>query len=286
MIFPFIEAHRSFYPVRVMCRVLGVSSSGFYAWLCRPKSRRSHANRTLLEDIRVAHQRGRGTYGSPRVHRELLAQDVPCSLNRVARLMRAAGIRGRRRPKFRITTNSRHDFPVAVNLLDRQFTTARVNTVWTADITYLWTTEGWLYLAVVMDLCSRRIVGWSMSNSINARLVASALQMAVSKHVPLAGLVHHSDRGSQYASHLYQKLLTLYGMVPSMSRKGDCWDNAPTESFFSSLKAELVYDAVFCTRRATRNAVFDYIEVFYNRIRLHSSIGYVSPADFELAQVA
>jgi len=286
MIYRFVEAHRQTYPVRVMCRVLSVSSSGYYAWRDRPESRRSQANRALVEQIRVAHQRGRGTYGSPRVYRELRRSGVACSLGRVERLMRSAGIRGRRRPKFRVTTDSRHSLPVAENKLDRQFAVARLNTVWTADITYIWTVQGWLYLAVVIDLASRRIIGWSMAPHMKTSLVAAALGMALARNRPAGGLMHHSDRGSQYASAEYQALLTRHGIVASMSRKGNCWDNAPTESFFNSLKTELIHDKVFLTRADARRAVFDYIEVFYNRIRRHSALDYISPAEFELAQVA
>lgn len=285
MIYRFVEAHRKEYPVTVMCRVLEVSTTGYYAWRGRPESERSRANRVLLAQIRAAHKRGRGTYGSPRIYRELDAAGVACSLNRVARLMRSADIRGRRRPKFRLTTNSHHHMPVAPNHLNRQFSVGRVNTAWSADITYIWTLEGWLYLAVVMDLCSRRIVGWSMAPHMKTSLVTAALGMALARHNPPAGLLHHSDRGSQYASHEYQALLTRHGIVPSMSRKGNCWDNAPTESFFSSLKTELIHDQVYLTRAAARHSVFDYIEVFYNRIRRHSALDYLSPAEFESAQL-
>jgi len=286
MIYRFVEAHRQTYPVRVTCRVLEVSTSGYWAWRSRPESRRSQANRALVEQIRAAHKRGRGAYGSPRVYHELRANGVACSLNRVARLMRSAGIRGRRRPKFRVTTDSRHNLPVAENKLAQAFTVAQVNTVWTADLTYIWTLEGWLYLAVVMDLCSRRIVGWSMDSHMKTSLVAGALEMALARHRPPAGLVHHSDRGSQYASAEYQALLANSGIVASMSRKGNCWDNAPMESFFSSLKTELIHDQLYLTRAAARHDAFDYIEVFYNRIRRHSALDYVSPADFEQARVA
>jgi transposase InsO family protein len=286
MIFRFIEAHRRKYPVTVMCRVLEVSKSGYYAWRGRPESERSRANQALVEQIRIAEKVGRGTYGSPRVYRELVANGVPGSLNRVARLMRLAGIRGRRRPKFRVTTDSRHNLPVADNKLAREFATAKVNTVWTADLTYIWTAEGWLYLAVVLDLCTRRVVGWSMDKRMTTSLVAAALEMALARRRPPRGLMHHSDRGSQYASAFYQTLLRRHGIVASMSRKGDCWDNAPTESFFGSLKTELIHDRIYLTRAAARQEVFEYIEVFYNRIRRHSSLDYLSPVDFEAAQVA
>jgi len=286
MIYRFIKAHQNKWPVKVMCRVLEVSTSGYYAWRDRPESLRSQANRVLLEQIRSAHKRGRGTYGSPRVYRELKASGIACSLNRVARLMRSSSICGRRRPKFRCTTNSRHALPVAVNVLDRQFAPSQKNAVWTADITYIWTAEGRLYLAVVIDLYSRRIVGWSMARRMQTSLVATALRMALLRNRPPAGLIHHSDRGSQYASHEHQAILARYGIICSMSRKGNCWDNAPTESFFSSLKTELIHDQVFFTRSDARKAVFDYIEVFYNRIRRHSTLDFLSPEEFESAKVA
>lgn len=286
MIYRFVEAHRRQYPVRVMCRVLEVSTSGYYAWRGRPESQRRQANQELTERIRAAHKRGRGTYGSPRVYREWIAQGVACSLNRVARLMRAAGLRGRRRPKFRRTTDSRHELPVADNQLARSFTVEALNQVWTADLTYIWTAEGWLYLAVVMDLCSRRIVGWAIGSRMRTSLVLAALEMALLRGRPPAGLLHHSDRGSQYASRAYRAKLARHGIVASMSRKGDCWDNVPTESFFSTLKGELIHDTIYLTRAAARQAVFEYIEVFYNRIRRHSALDYVSPAEFELARVA
>ncbi len=286
MIFRFIEAHRNMFPVTVMCRVLEVSTSGYYAWRHRPESERARANRELVAQIRASSKKGRGTYGSPRIFSDLRAKGIACSLNRVARLMRSEGIHARRRRKFRVTTDSRHNRPVAENKLARAFTVAQVNTVWLGDITYIWTLEGWLYLAIVLDLCSRRIVGWSMDKRIKTSLVTSALEMALERQCPSAGLMFHSDRGSQYASAEYQALLKRNGIDCSMSRKGNCWDNAPAESVFSSLKMELIYDRKYLTRASARHEVFEYIEVFYNRVRRHSALDYVSPAEFELAQVS
>jgi transposase InsO family protein len=285
MIYRFVEAHRQTFPISAMCRVLEVSTSGYYAWRIRPESQRSRSNRVLTEQIRAAQQRGRGTYGSPRIYRELLATGTVCGLNRVARLMRKAGIHARRRRKFRVTTNSRHRLPVAENKLDRAFDVALTNTAWVADLTYIWTQEGWLYLAAVMDLSSRRIVGWSMDSHMKSTLVEHALEMALARQRPGAGLLHHSDRGIQYASAAYQGLLARHGIVCSMSRKGNCWDNAPMESFFGTLKTELVHDRRFPSRAVARRDIFDYIEVFYNRVRRHSALDYVSPAEFELTQL-
>lgn len=264
-----------------MCQVLEVSVSGFYAWWRRPESRRGGANRVLLTEIRMAHQRCRQTYGSPRMTAELRALGYGCSENRVARLMRAGGIRAVGKRKYRVTTRSQHSYPVAENLLDRQFTIDRPNAVWLSDITYLWTSEGWLYLAAVMDLHSRMVVGWSMSSRIDADLTLTALRQAIDRREVHPELVHHSDRGGQYAAAEYQKLLAATRMIGSMSRKGDCWDNAPIESFFGTLKAELVYRMHFKTREEAKRKVFEFIEVFYNRQRRHSSLGDQSPLDFE-----
>ena len=264
-----------------MCQVLEVSVSGYYAWRRRPESRRSQANRGLLTEIRMAHQRSRQTYGSPRMTAELKALGHACSENRVARVMRAGGIRAVGKRKYRVTTQSRHTYPVAENVLDRQFTVDRPNAVWLSDITYVWTSEGWLYLAAVMDLHSRMVVGWSMGPRIDAALTLSALRQAIRRRDVRPELVHHSDRGGQYAATEYQKLLTETRMIGSMSRKGDCWDNAPMESFFATLKAELVYRMKFKTREEAKREIFEYIEVFYNRQRRHSSLGDQSPLDFE-----
>lgn len=264
-----------------MCQVLEVSVSGYYAWWRRPESRRSQANRALLTEIRMAHQRSRQTYGSPRMTAELKVLGHVCSENRVARLMRVSGVQAVGKRKYRVTTQSRHTYPVADNVLDRNFTVDRPNAVWLSDITYVWTSEGWLYLAAVMDLHSRMVVGWSMGPRINAELTLSALRQATRRRDVRPELVHHSDRGGQYASAEYQKLLTETQMIGSMSRKGDCWDNAPMESFFATLKTELVYRMKFKTREEAKRKIFEYIEIFYNRQRRHSSLGDQSPLDFE-----
>ena len=255
--------------------------SGFYAWCRRPESRRSQANRVLLSEIHMAHARCRQTYGSPRMTTELTELGYVCSENRVACLMRIGGIRAVGKRKYRVTTQSKHAYPVAENLLDRNFTVDRPNVVWLSDITYIWTSEGWLYLAGIMDLYSRMVVGWSMGPRIDAELTLSALRQAIDRREVHPELMHHSDRGSQYAATEYQKLLTETRMIGSMSRKGDCWDNAPMESFFATLKTELVYRMKFKTREEAKRKIFEFIEVFYNRQRRHSSLGDQSPLNFE-----
>jgi putative transposase len=286
MKFQFIGDHREDFPVRLMCRVLDVSSSGFYDWLERPESPRAVENRALVAKIQAIHGDSRRTYGSPRVHASLQDAGYRIGRNRVARLMRDHAIRARTKRKFRVTTDSRHDHPVAPNRLDRQFEVAAPNTVWVADLSYIPTREGWLYLAVVLDLFSRQVVGWAMDQQMPQELTLAALDMAIQRRRPLPGCMHHSDRGSQYAAGDYQKQLAKYGMVCSMSRKGNCWDNAPMESFFHSLKTELVHHRDYQTRDEARRDIFEYIEVFYNRQRRHSTLGYLSPAQFELAALA
>jgi putative transposase len=281
MTFRFIEEHRAQWPVRLLCETLEVSPAGYYAWRDRPTSAQEQRRATLLVEIRTVHAEVKARYGSPRLHAELLARGRPCCVNTVARLMRDNGVAAKTVRKFRCTTDSNHDLPVAENLLDRQFDPASPNESWVADITYLPTREGWLYLAVVEDLYSRRVVGWSMADHLESRLVADALTLAVERRLPGAGLLAHSDRGSQYASDHYQRLLARHGITCSMSRHADCWDNAPMESFFASLKKELVHDADFGTRAQARAAIVEYIEVFYNTQRRHSALGYVSPAEYE-----
>jgi len=281
MRYRFIQAHRNEFRVWLMCRVLEVSRGGFYLWLKRPESQRSVENGRLVEAIRAIHRESRGVYGSPRVHARLRAQSGRYGRNRIARLMREMQIQGKRRRKFPVTTDSDHTLPISGNILDRKFTIGMPNKAWVADITYIATKEGWLYLAGMMDLYSRRIVGWAMGSRISRHLVERALWMAICNRGPKPGLLHHSDRGCQYASHDYRKLLERRGIVCSMSRKGNCWDNAVMESFFGTLKTELVYHREYETRGEARSDIFDYIEVFYNRQRLHSALGYRSPADFE-----
>lgn len=281
MRFAFIRRHARQYPVAVMSRLLGVSSSGYYAWLHRPESRRSRDDRRLLTAIRTIHRQSRRTYGSPRVHAELIEHGIRCGRHRVARLMRQDALRGAFRRKFRVTTQSGHRFPVASNRLGRRFAVERPDTVWAGDITYVWTREGWLYLAVLLDLCSRRVVGWSLSSRLTRRLALLALEMALGRRRPARGVLHHSDRGSQYASNDYRQALREAGLEVSMSRRGDCWDNAPVESFFATLKRELVTERDFWTREQARREIVDYIEVFYNHQRRHSALGQISPARFE-----
>jgi transposase InsO family protein len=270
--------------VTVMCRILDVSRAGFYAWRKRPPSKRQQANENLGNKIRVIHGESRGTYGSPRVHAELKAQGVNCSRKRVERLMRKDGVQARTRERYRVrTTDSAHKYPVADNLLDRKFSQVReTDRVWVGDITYIPTQEGWLYLATVLDLASRRVVGWCMQDTLERRITVNALTMALQGRNPVPGtLLHHSDRGSQYACGDYQELLRGWNITCSMSRKGDCWDNAPAESFNATIKTELIHRVAWETHTQARSAIFEYIEVWYNRRRRHSSIGYASPAEYE-----
>ena len=283
MRYDFVERHRGRWPVRLMCRVLCVSAGGYYDWRGRPQSTRTQRREALVVAIKAVHGEVKARYGSPRIHAELVARGEPCCVNNVARLMRREGIAAKTRRKFCVTTDSNHDRPVAENVLNREFGPEAPNQAWTADITYVATGEGWLYLAAVEDLNSRRIVGWSMGSRIDSRLVVDALEMALAGRRPGAGLVAHSDRGSQYASEHYQRVLTKHGITCSMSRRANCWDNAPMESFFSSLKKELVHSESYVTRAEARASLFEYIEVFYNRIRRHSSLGYMSPAEYEQA---
>jgi putative transposase len=276
-----IRDHSKEFHVENACRVLKVSVSGYYAWSGRGSSQREIKDARLIDKIRGIYEASDGVYGVRRIHRQLIADGEKCSRNRVARLMRRCGLAARRKRKFRVTTDSKHSFPVAQNLLAREFFSAGPNQVWASDITYVWTDEGWLYLAAVIDLHSRMVVGWSMSERLERSLVLDALSMAVGRRDPRPGLIHHSDRGSQYASDDYQKALARQGMLCSMSRKGDCWDNAVVESFFSSLKTERVHHRLYRSRAEARRDIFEYIEVFYNRVRLHSTLGYISPADFE-----
>ena len=281
MKFAFILAEKANFPVRAMCRVLGVSSSGFYAWRERAPSKRSQRDRALTIVIADAHRQSRGTYGSPRVHAELEALGFEAGRNRIARLMAEAGLEGVRPKRFVATTNSKHDAPVAKNLLQREFDVDAPNRVWATDITYVRTWEGWLYLADVIDLFSRKVVGWSTAEHLRTELALDALATAL-RHRTLDGdLMHHSDRGSQYASDEYQRRLSAHGITCSMSRKGNCWDNAVVESFFATLKVELVDRQRWTTRRSASEAIDEYISTFYNTDRRHSYLEYLTPAEFE-----
>jgi putative transposase len=276
----FIEQHRDQFPVTRLCEVLGVSTSGYYAARQRQPSKRAQMDERLLVHIRAVYRASRGTYGYRRIYHELRAQLLGCSQHRIARLMRQAGLRAKSRRPYKITTRGNPRHPIAENLLARDFTAARPNQKWVADITYIATGQGWLYLATVMDLFSRQIVGWSMDVRMQTDLVKHALEMALLRRCPEVGLLHHSDRGSQYTSADYQSLLADHGIQVSMSRAGNCYDNAAMESFYATLKTECV-DHRFATRQLARAAIFDYIEVWYNRHRRHSSLGYLSPAAFE-----
>jgi putative transposase len=282
MKFAFIDAEKARWPVEIQCDVFGVSRSGFYAWKGRPEAPRAQEDAELVIDIKVASEVGRGNYGSPRVHRELRAQGRRISRKRVERLMRQEGIVARKKRRFRKTTDSNHSHPIAPNVLARNFNVELPDTAWVTDVTYVWTHEGWLYLAAILDLFSRRVVGWAASANNDRALAISALDRATSARAPAAGLVHHSDRGSVYASGDYGEVLMSIGAVKSMSRKGDCWDNAVAESFFATIKGEMIDHEDYQTRAAAIAAIGDYIDGFYNPCRRHSAIGYVSPIEFEL----
>ncbi|MFC3919268.1 IS3 family transposase [Deinococcus metalli] len=276
-----MQAHQGEFSAARMCRVLQVSASGFYAWRGRPESRRARNDRALTLKITTCHEESRSTYGTPRIKASLASQGEVVSRQRIGRLMKAANLKVRCKRKFRTTTRSNPALPVASNLLNRDFTASKPNQKWVTDITYLPTTDGWLYLATVLDLYSRRIVGWAMNERLMTPLVLEALAMARQARRPAAGLVHHSDRGSQYASEVYRQALNRLEAVQSMSRAGDCWDNAVQESFFSTLKMELDLHKARGTRAETRTEVFEWIEVFYNRQRRHSALGYHSPVAFK-----
>ena len=285
MRFAFIATEKAWYPVALMCRVLQVSRSGYYAWCKRPAAERVGKDQRLTLEVAAIHAESRGRYGSPRVHAELRERGQRIARKRVARLMRAAGLRARARRRFRSTTDSQHAMAIKGNLLARRFAVSAPNRSWVSDITYIWTLEGWLYLAIVMDLFSRRVVGWALSKRLERGLALDALGMALKGRPRSRAMLHHSDRGSQYASHEYQQLLAAHGILSSMSRKGNCWDNAVAESFFATLKLELVYETQWRTREEARRALFEYIELFYNRQRRHSALGYLCPSQFEQRHV-
>ena len=270
------------YPITILCEVMEVSRSGFYAYLKRRSSDTGKGpdDSALKDRIKQIFEQSRGSYGSRRIMRQLHSKGYEIGRYRVRRIMRDLGLVARTPKRFKLTTDSRHSLPVAPNVLDREFDVASPNTIWTADITYVWTLEGWMYLAIVMDLYSRQIVGWAMDKRMKKQLVIDALSVAYWQRRPPRGVLQHSDRGSQYASHEYQKPLKLFGMKPTRSRKGNCWDNSPTERFFRSLKSERLTARRFHTRDQARSEVLDYIS-FYNGIRLHSTLGYLAPIAFE-----
>jgi putative transposase len=287
MRFQFVHAHASIFHITTMCRVLEVSRAGYYAWRARPLAERVKENQALLARIRAIYAETKGRYGSPRVHQELRALGLACGRHRTARLMRAEGLRAKSARRFRVTTQSEHTHAVPPNVVARDFAVADPAAVapvtdppvWMADITYLPTGEGWLYLAVILERASRRVVGWALRPHLGQELALSALTMALQHERP-AGGVHHSDRGVQYASHAYRRLLSGAGFTASMSRRGNCWDNAVVESFFATLTKELLIEGIFPTREAARQAVFEFIEIWYNRRRRHSALGYRTPAEY------
>jgi transposase InsO family protein len=278
----FIKLNAHVWPVVVQCDVLRVTRSAYYRWLKCPTSARTFADDRLAEEIKAIFETSQKTYGSKRIKPALRERNEICSRRRISRIMRNAGLFAKQRRKFVTTTDSKHDLPVADNLLNRQFDCDEINCVWTSDITYVPTAEGWLYLAAILDLGSRRIVSWAMSDRIDSDLVCAALNSAVANRHPAKGLLLHSDRGCQYASHKYRELLAGHGIIQSMSRKGNCWDNAPMESFFHSLKVEWLHGSRFKTRAEAKTRIFEYIEVWYNRKRLHSALNYQSPSSYEM----
>ena len=282
MRFAFIAAEKAQYPVRVLCSVLAVSRSGFYAWQRRAEPKRRAADRQLGVEVVAIHKQSRKTYGSPRIHQDLQKRGVRVGRKRIERVLREQGLEGRRPRRYRRTTDSGHSLPVVPNRLERKFEVACPNRVWVGDITYLQTAEGSLYLAVLLDLFSRRVVGWALSPSLERGLALEALARALSSRRPPAGLIHHSDRGSQYASLDYREQLAAHRIEASMSRKGNCWDNAVAESFFATLKVELVTSSTFTTFTQAERAIADYIDNFYNRQRRHSTLDYLCPVEFEL----
>lgn len=284
MKYAWIKEQSTNYPIATLCRFMGVTRSCYYDWLNSPKTGREKENEVLTERLKKLFEDSRKTYGTRRLKRKLAEQDIHVSRRRIGRLMRQAGLFCKTKRRFKATTNSSHNKPVAPNLLDRQFEVSEPDRYYVGDITYIATLEGWLYLAVVIDLFSRQIVGWSMDERMKAKLVNDALLMAIWKRKPKGGLVWHTDRGSQYASNSHRKILSDHNIVQSMSRKGNCWDNAVSESFFHSLKTELTHHCQFKTREEAKLAIFEYIEVFYNRERLHSANDYLSPVDYEMQQ--
>jgi putative transposase len=281
MRFAFIDAWRKAFPIHRMCKVLCVTSRGYRAWRCRPMSQRQRDDMVLLAHIREQHKLSLCSYGRPRMTEELQELGLKVGHRRVGRLMRRNGIEAVRTRKYKVTTDSNHTFAIAPNLLDRDFSATAPNQKWAGDITYIWTSEGWLYLAVILDLYSRRVIGWAVSNRMKRDLAIKALDMAVALRQPPKGCIHHTDRGSQYCSHDYQKRLRKYGFLVSMSGKGNCYDNAAVETFFKTLKAELIWRNVWQTRRKVEMALFEYINGFYNPRRRHSTLGGKSPLAFE-----
>ena len=282
----FMDQHRSEHGVQKMCRVIRASRSGYYSWKRQPQSKRQQENEKILLQIRESHKQSDRAYGSPRITGDLRDQGTICGENRVARIMKVNGIVGKAKKKFKATTNSKHNLPVAENLLNQDFTAEKPNTKWVSDISYVWTMEGWLYLAVIIDLYSRQVVGWAMSDRLKTGFVIEALRQAIGRRKPSFGCIFHSDRGVQYASDDFRGVLRATGFVQSMSRKGNCYDNAVAESFFHTLKVEHVYDYRYETRAEARQSIFAWIEIVYNRKRRHSALGNRSPVSFEMLALA
>jgi len=279
--YSFIAQHKNAWPITLQCRVLGVSRNGYYQYLKKLEKPTDPVHEEMIEWVKDIAKSSKDTYGSRRMKKALNVLGYPISRNKARKLMKEAKVKAKQCRKYKVTTNSNHKQPVFENLLNREFEVAQPDQVYAADVTYIWTQEGWLYLAVVIDLCSRRVVGWSMSSRMKAKLVCDALQMALWRRRPKAGLIHHSDRGSQYASKAFRRLLKAHDIEGSMSRKGDCWDNAVVESFFGSLKQELVQWRNYQTRYEAQQDILEYIAMFYNSTRLHSYLGYLSPNDYE-----
>lgn len=285
MRYQFIDTAKKAYPVTLLCKVMMVSRSGYYSWCSRDISARQQEYERLIPLVKESHRQSRRTYGARRIADDLTALGEPCGRTKAGSLMKLAGVSAKQSRKFKVTTDSKHNLPVAPNLLDRQFEVKEPDSVYVSDITYIWTAEGWLYLAIILDLFSRRVVGWSLQKRMTKKLVMDALRMAIWRRRPGAGLIFHSDRGSQYCSLAFQGLLKRNKMLSSMSRKGDCWDNAVAESFFGTLKTEQVFFSEYKTREEARRDLVDYIEMFYNSRRRHSYLGNMSPKDFEEMQI-
>lgn len=277
----FVEEHRSEFAVAKMANVLDISTSGYYTWRVEPVGKRENENLVLADKITKIFVDSKSRYGSPRITEELKKGNVQCSRKRVAKIMRYEGLRAKAARKFKATTDSDHSYDASPNLLGQNFTSSKPNEIWLSDLTYVSTGEGWLYLCVILDLCSKKIVGWSMSKRLKADLAINALKMAYNNRKPPPGLIFHSDRGVQYSCKEFRRMLNGMGLIQSMSGKGNCYDNAPVESFFHTLKTEEIHWNYYATRESSKRCIFEYIEIFYNRKRMHSSLGYLSPAEFE-----
>ena len=282
MKYQFIKRNCKTFSVESMCEVFEVSRAGYYDWKDRPPSNREKDNQDLLKKIKEIFYDSKKRYGFRKVYRQLKQNGVDCSKNRVGSLMRKNGLISKVKKKFKATTDSKHNFPITKNILNRKFNVEKPNTCWVGDISYIWTAEGWLYLATVIDLYSRAVVGWSLDKRMTSSLIENAFLKAIWSRNPSSGIIFHSDRGSQYAGNAFQKLLKLHNAISSMSRKGNCWDNAVAESFFKIIKSELIYHCKYATRAEARDSIFEYIETFYNSKRLHSSVGYMSPMQFDM----